>query len=92
MGFLRDRVGEGHEQLADLELADDLGLGDLDDGLARAASQLPRIPPKLRSSPFGELLAGELDPEGLVARTGQDPAAVAHMLTSLGLDEVVATA
>jgi len=89
---LRTKLDEEIAEQLHLKLADDLGLGDLDDGLARAASRLPRIPPTLRSSRFGELLAGELDPEGFAARTGQDPAAVGRMLANLGLDEMVVSA
>ncbi|MEJ7717211.1 MAG: hypothetical protein WKF31_04315 [Thermoleophilaceae bacterium] len=55
-----------------------------------AAAHLPRIPPALRASPFGALLAGELDAEGLAIRTGQDLAAVRRMLANLGFDRLMA--
>ena len=73
-----------------LLLAAYLGLTDPRDGLAAAASQMPRIPSNLRNSPLGKLLAGEMDAAGLAARTGQDVAAVRRMLANLGLDALVA--
>ena len=72
------------------EVADHLDLEPFSDGLAVAAAHLPRIPPALRPSPLGALLAGELNAEGLAARTGQDPAAVRRMLTNLGFDRLMA--
>jgi Zn-dependent peptidase ImmA (M78 family) len=72
-------------------LAAYLGLTDVQDRLAHAADDLPRIPPDLRDSPFGRLLAGELDVAGLAACTGQGVAAVERMLINLGLDVFVAT-
>ncbi len=72
------------------EVADHLGLEPFSDRLTVAAAHLPRIPPALRASPFGALLAGELDAEGLAIRTGQDLAAVRRMLANLGFDRLMA--
>jgi len=91
-GVLTDptRCDKLDEEIADelhLALADHLGLEDLQDGLAEAVARVPRIPPALRASAFGELLAGELDADGLAARTGRDAAAVHRMLANLGLGQ-----
>jgi hypothetical protein len=72
------------------QVADHLDLESLSDGLAVAAAHLPRIPPALRSSPLGALMAGELDAEGLAIRTGQDLSAVRRMLANLGFDRLMA--
>jgi Zn-dependent peptidase ImmA (M78 family) len=69
-----------------LVLAGYLGLTTLDDRLAEAARQMPYVPAQLRRSPFGQLLAGDLDAAGLAARIGQEPAVVRRTLANLGLE------
>jgi len=91
-GVLRDRRRERQlddEIAADLhrELGRWLGLAPRDDALARA--ELPRIPPALRHSALGDLLAGALDVDGLARRLGTSRDAVDTMLRELRLDRLV---
>jgi hypothetical protein len=96
-GLLRDRhrarqldaeiAGELHFGLARW-----LGLQPLEDGLAEAATALPRIPRALRESALGDLLAGAIGVDELARRIGADPATVGAMLRALRLDRLVPVA
>jgi Zn-dependent peptidase ImmA (M78 family) len=72
-----------------LGLATHLGLNDLDDGLARAAAAMPRLPPALRSTPLGAVLAGDLTVEEAAARSGVTPEQLRRALRRMGLDRLV---
>ena len=69
-----------------------LGLAPIQDELADAATRLPRIPAPLRATALGDLLAGDLDVDGLADRLGRDRAEIAEMLAGLGLDRLLPTA
>ncbi len=73
------------------ELARWLGLQPLADGLADAATTLPRIPAALRGSVLGDLLAGAIGVDELARRIGAETGRVTAMLRSLGLDRLVPT-
>jgi Zn-dependent peptidase ImmA (M78 family) len=79
--LLDDEIAEGLQ----LELASGMGLKPVEDQLANAARRLPRIPPALASSTFGDLLAGDIDQDGLAAKIGSTPEQVADMLNELGI-------
>ena len=83
--------GESAEDLH-LEVADRLGLSELDDTIAAAAAALPRLPAALDGSPLGALLAGDIDVDALSQRIGRPTGAVQRMLVNLGLDELVPAA
>ena len=72
-----------------LELFAQLGLEPLEDELAAASAQRPRIPRALRGSALGDLLAGELDVGGLAARLSCDRAQAVAMLEAVGLDRLL---
>jgi Zn-dependent peptidase ImmA (M78 family) len=71
-------------------LAGLLGLEDLSDTVATAA--IPRLPPALRFSPLGAVLAGELTVEQAAARAGHPPERLRRALAALGLDRLVPAA
>ena len=72
-----------------LELFAQLGLEPIEDELAAASAQRPRIPRTLRDSALGDLLAGQLDVEGFAARLSCDPARAGAMLAAFGLDRLL---
>ena len=80
--------GEIAEELH-VELCARLGLEPLQDELAGAAARLPRIPRALRDSALGDLLAGEIDADGLAARLGRRADEVDAMLAELRLDQLL---
>jgi Zn-dependent peptidase ImmA (M78 family) len=82
LAALEREIEAGHHLL----LAAHLDLSAPEDRLARAARRMPYVSPALRPSPFGRLLAGELDAAGLAARIGQPAAAVRRTLANLGLE------
>lgn len=92
-GALRDRAlaarldTEIDEEGLHLPLAGLLGLEDLADGVTAATA--PRLPPALRGSALGGVLAGELTIAQAAARSGRSPAAMRRALTGLGLDRLV---
>lgn len=67
-----------------------LGLEPLEDELAAASAQRPRIPRALRGSALGDLLAGELDVDGFAERMRCPPAQAMRMLATFGLDQLLA--
>lgn len=75
-----------------VELAQRLGLQAPHDELADAAGRLPRIPSALRNSALGDLLAGEIDVEGLALRLGREAEEVAAMVAELGIDQLLPAA
>ena len=96
-GVLRDRRRARQldaEIAAELHfgLARWLGLQPLEDGLAEAATALPRIPSALRENALGDLLAGAIGVAELARRIGADPDTVGAMLRALGLDRLVPVA
>jgi Zn-dependent peptidase ImmA (M78 family) len=93
-GVLRDRrlarrleaeIDEGLH----LPLSGYLGLADLRDGLAAAAAAMPRVPPALRASPLGALLAGEVTLEQAAARSRRTPEALRRALARMQLDRLL---
>jgi Zn-dependent peptidase ImmA (M78 family) len=70
-------------------LAAHLGLADVRDGLADAAAAMPRLPPSLRASPLGAVLAGELTIAQAAARSGCTPAQLRRAMERLQLDRLV---
>jgi Zn-dependent peptidase ImmA (M78 family) len=83
------------EEIADnlhFGLAAHLGLRDVQDGLAAAAAGMPRLPPALRGSPLGGLLAGDLTLAQAAARSGRTPDQMRRALERLQLDRLVPSA
>lgn len=72
-----------------LELFAQLGLEPLEDELAAASALRPRIPRTLRDSALGDLLAGQIDVDGLAARLKCDPERAGAMLVTFGLDRLL---
>lgn len=85
---LRKRLDEEIAADLHLEVAERLGIADLDDTIAAAVGSLPRIAPALRDSALGLHLAGALTVEELAERLRRDTSAVRRMLSRLGLDEL----
>jgi Zn-dependent peptidase ImmA (M78 family) len=70
-------------------LAAHLGLNDVRDGLADAAAAMPRLPPALRSTPLGAVLARDLTVEEAAARSGVSPEQLRRALRRMRLDRLV---
>jgi Zn-dependent peptidase ImmA (M78 family) len=93
-GALRDReraarLDEEIDDSLHRPLAGLLGIEDIRDGLAAAAAAMPRLPPALRGSALGAVLAGALTVEQAAARSGRAPAELRRALEGLHIDRVV---
>jgi Zn-dependent peptidase ImmA (M78 family) len=94
-GALRDRGlaarldREIDDEGLHLPLAGYLGIPDLDDRLAAAAATMPRLPPAMRASPLGGVLAGELTLAQAAARSGCTPEQLRRALRRMQLDRLV---
>jgi Zn-dependent peptidase ImmA (M78 family) len=85
---LCDRLDAEIAEDLHIEVAERLGLDESDDLIATAAADLPRVPDALRTSAFGQFLAGDLAVDTLAQSLGRSPVAVERMLANLGLREV----
>jgi Zn-dependent peptidase ImmA (M78 family) len=85
---LDERIAENEH----VGLGDELGLTPVEDELAEAGRFLPRIPTSLRESLLGDLLAGEVDAQGVADQLGRDVDQVRRMLANLGLDRLLPSA
>lgn len=74
-----------------IELFAQLGIDPIEDELAAASAHRPRIPRALRDSALGDLLAGQITVDGFAARLNCDPDRARAMLSSFGLDQLLAT-
>lgn len=83
-----DEIAEGMH----VAVAEQMGLQLREDRLADAAARLPRLPPALRDTALGDLLAGEIDARGLAERLGRDNGEVQAMLVELGFDRLLPAA
>jgi len=92
-GAVRDRArlerldAEIDEERLHHGLAGWLGWRELADDLAAASP--PRLPPALRDSALGALLAGEIDLSRAAARTGRTADEMRRAIAGLGLDRLV---
>ena len=85
-GRLHKEIDEGLH----LALAKQLGIAYPEDGIATASELQPRLPPALRHSAFGDLLAGTCDVDELAQRIGCDVAEVEAALDFVGLTPLLA--
>lgn len=86
------RAGQLDAEIKDelhIELFGHLGLEPVDDQLAAASAQRPRIPRALRESALGALFAGQIDLGGFAARLHCEPERAGAMLTAFGLDRLL---
>jgi Zn-dependent peptidase ImmA (M78 family) len=94
-GALRDRDlaarldREIDQEGLHLPLAGYLGIADVADRLAAAAATMPRLPPAMRASPLGGVLAGEQTVAQAAARSGCTPEQLRRALRRMQLDRLV---
>jgi len=89
-GVLRDRarVDRLDREIAEGQhwaLAAHLGLRDLDDGIARARRELPRLPPACEHNALFAYAVGALELEDAAARLGRDPEELRAAAAELGI-------
>jgi hypothetical protein len=68
-----------------LGLAGHLGLRDLDDGIARARRELPRLPPALERNPLFAYAVGDLELEVAAELLNRDPGELRAAAAELGI-------